>query len=164
MLRNNLETNAGLVRFHSKEGLSAYLETLLEYYKTRHDEYGQQLGEHLRGTSDVGQGAPKQDKKDKGGPKTTAKGWTKVGDLPVNVSDPAGALAQVTLRIVDDYKVKVERVTDALKSFKDIDSISQGAGTSYTLFIMKGVPEAVIVEYTAKKMEAFAFTASFKAV
>ena len=167
MFRNNLETNAGLVRFHSRDAVSAYLEALLEYYKSKHEEYGQQLGEHLRGTSEVREGAPKQekaDKKDKGGQKPTAKGWTRVGELPVNVSDPTGALAQVTLRIVEDYKAKVDRLTETLKSFKDIDSVSQGAGTSYTLYIMRGVPEGVIVEYTARRVEAFAFAASFRAV
>ena len=113
MLRNNLETNAGLVKFHPRDAASAYLEELLNYYKTKHEEYGQQLAEHLRMSQEPSQGAPRQEKqdkkdKDKGGPRATAKGWTQVGTLPVNISDPQGALAQVTLRIVEDYKMKGE--------------------------------------------------------
>ena len=135
MLRGNLELNSGLVRFHGKDAAAAYLETLLEYYKARHEEYGQQLGEHLRRAqepSQVAQKAEKLEKQQKGkeGQQATAKGWAKVGTLPVNVTDSLGALAQVTLRIVEDYKSRIERVTDVLKSFKDIDSLSQGAGSS----------------------------------
>ena len=166
MLRNNLETNAGLIRFHSRDAASAYLEALLEYYKTKHEEYAQQLGEHLRAVQEpkAANGPKKPDKKDKGAQPTTAKGWTRLGELPVNVTDPQGALAQVTLRIVEDYKAKVERLTDVLKAFRDIESVTQGAGASYVLFIMKGVPEGVIVEHSTEKVEAFAFAASFRAV
>ena len=167
MLRNNLETNAGLVKFHSRDAASAYLEAMLEYYRTKHEEYGQQLAEHLRISQEPSRGAPKpekSEKKEKGAQQATAKGWTRIGTLPVNITDPQGALAQVTLRIVEDYKAKVEKITDALKSFKDIESVSQGAGAEYTLFIIRGVPEAVIVEYSTKKVEAFVFNASFRAV
>jgi hypothetical protein len=165
LLRDNLELNSGLVKFVSRESATAYLEALLEYYKARQEEYGHQLGEHLRSAP----GAPppkekqeKEQKKEKGQPQT-ARGWTRVGSLPVNVSDPQGALAQATLRIVEDYKGRVEKVSEALKSFKDVDSLSQAGTRSYTLFVFKGVPEGVIVE-EAPKREAFAFAARFRAV
>ncbi|MDG6982841.1 MAG: hypothetical protein JRM74_05230 [Nitrososphaerota archaeon] len=163
MLRDNLELNSGLVKFGSKESVIAYLETLLEYYKTRQEEYGHQLGEQLRNPQ--GQAPPrekpeKESKKDKGG-QGAPRGWVKVGSLPVNSSDPQGALAQVTLRIVDDYKSRVERLSDALKSFLEVDTLSQNGTRSYTLFIFKGVPEGVIVEGMVKR-EVFAFAARFR--
>ncbi|MDG6990657.1 MAG: hypothetical protein JRM99_04465 [Nitrososphaerota archaeon] len=164
MLRDNLELNSGLVKFRSKESAVAYLETLLQYYKTRQEEYGHQLGEQLRNPQAE---APKKEKKEEAkkdkGEKPTPKGWVRVGSLPVNSSDPQGALAQVTLRIVDDYKSRVERVSDSLKSFQDVDTLSQVGTKTYTLFVYKGVPEGVIVESVAKK-EVFAFTARFRAI
>lgn len=165
MLRDNLELNSGLVRFRSRESATAYLETLLQYYKTRQDEYGQQLAEHLRSSQGSAQPKerPEKDAK-KGGQQAVAKGWSKVGNLLVNTTDALGAYAQVTLRIVEDYKSRVERVSDALKSFKDVDTLSQPGTKSYTLFVYKGVPEAVVVENLEKRMEAFAFSASFRAV
>lgn len=169
MLRDNLELNSGLVRFQTKESAGAYMETLLEYYKSRLEEYGQRLAEHLR--SGEGDPVPQPDyshdregKKDKGGQQSTAKGWSKVGTLLVNTSDTRGAMAQVTLRIVDDYKSRVERISAALRSFGDVDTLSQPGTKSYTLFVYRGVPEAVIVENLAKKAEAFAFSGTFRAV
>ena len=165
MQRGNLELNSGLVKFPSRESASAYLEALLQYYKARQEEYAHQLGEQLRSPQGHSQPREKQEKeakKDKGG-QQAPRGWTRVGSLPVNVSDPQGALAQTTLRIVDDYKARVEKVSDALKSFQEVDALSQAGTRSYTLFVYKGVPEGVIVEDMAKR-EVFAFTASFRAV
>ena len=164
MLRDNLELNSGLVKFRSKESVVAYLETLLQYYKTRQEEYGHQLGEQLRSPAAAPGPKEKQEKepkKEKGQPQT-ARGWTRVGTLPVNMSDPQGAFAQLTLRIVDDYKSRVEKVSEALKSFQDVDTLSQAGSKSYTLFVFKGVPEGVIVESAAKR-DVFAFAARFRA-
>lgn len=168
MLRDNLELNSGLVKFRSKESAMAYMETLVQYYKTKQEEYGGQLSEHLRSAQGGASPQPKEkpdkeQKKDKGS-QPTAGGWSKVGTLSVNGSDSRGALAQVTLRIVEDYKSKVEKVSEALKSFKDVDTLSQPGTMSYTLFMYKGVPEGVIVESLERKLEAFAFSASFRAV
>lgn len=166
MLRDNLELNSGLVRFKNRESVDAYLETLLQYYRSRLDEYGQQLAGHLRGFNESTGPKPteKEAKKDKNGHQPAAKGWAKVGTLPVNSTDVRGALAQVTLRIVEDYKSRVERISEALKSFKDVDTLSQPGTKSYILFVYKGVPEAVVVEAVDKKVEAFAFAATFRAV
>jgi hypothetical protein len=166
MLRDNLELNSGLVKFQSRENATAYLETLLQYYRTRLDEYGQQLAGHLRGADEPSAVKPsvKDAKKDKGAAQPSAKGWARVGSWLVNSSDAKGAYAQLTLRIVDDYKARVEKIAEALKSFKDVDSLSQPGTRSYTLFIFKGVPEAVVVEGLSRKVEAFAFSASFRAV
>lgn len=167
MLRNNLELNSGLVRFRSKESATAYLETLLQYYRSRQEEYAQQLADQLRTTQDSPRRkaeSAKDSKKEKGGRQPSAQGWTKVGTLVVSSSDATGALAQVTLRITDDYRAKAEQVSEALKSFKDVDSLSQAGTRLYTLFVHRGVPEAVIVEDLARKADAFAFSASFRAV
>lgn len=167
MLRDNLEVNSGLVKFQNKESATAYLETLLQYYKTRQEEYGHQLAGHLRSAQDLpasSETPDRESRKEKGSQQATVKGWTKIGSLAVNSSDSRGAYAQVTLRIVEDYKSRVEKISEALKSFKDVDTLSQPGTKSYTLFIYKGVPEAVVVEGLAKKLEAFAFSASFRAV
>lgn len=172
MLRDNLELNSGLVRFRSKESASAYMETLLQYYKAKLDEYGQQLGVHLRNGQESQAAAPvereqkkeKKDKKEKTGKQVVSKGWTRVGSLPVSVSNTDAGISEVTLKIVDDYKMKVEKVGEALKSFKDVDQLGQMGSKSYTLFMYRGVPEGIVIGDLEKRAEAFVFSASFKAV
>jgi len=49
LLRSDIELASGLVRFYSKEQARSYLEAMLEYYRMRSEEYGQQMGGLLRG-------------------------------------------------------------------------------------------------------------------
>ncbi|MDG6898931.1 MAG: hypothetical protein JRN24_04235 [Nitrososphaerota archaeon] len=162
MLQGNLELGSGLVRFRSKEQAREYLEALLAHYKAKSEEYGGQMGELLRVAQPTGQES-KESKPAKEGQKVGAKGWMKMGSLPVNMSDPQRAISEVTLKIVEDYRLKIEKTGDALKSLDEIESHSSG-GQGYVFFISKGVPEAVVVEETAKKQELFVFSAKFRAV
>ena len=167
MLRNTLELGSGLVRFHTKDNARAYMETLLGYYKTRLEEYAQQLAEELRSAPDAPEQSrreKKDSKKGKDDPKQVPRGWRKVGSLAVNGTDTKRALAEVTLRIVDDYKARIDKISEALKSFDEVDTLSQPGTSAYTLFIYRGVPEAVLVNTMEKKQEVFAFSAKFRAV
>lgn len=162
MQLENLELGSGLVRFRSKDQAREYLEALLEYYKAKSDEYGGQMGELLRVAQPSGQEV-KESKTTKEAQKATAKGWVKIGSLPVNMSEPQKAISEVTLKIVEDYRLKVGRTNDALKSLDEIESRSSGS-QNLVFFISKGVPEAVIVEEAVKKQELFVFNAKFRAV
>lgn len=162
MQPGNLELGLGLVRFRSKDQAREYLEALLAYYKAKSEEYGRQMGELLRNSKPS---APetKDSKAPKEGQRAAAKGWVKIGSLPVNMSEPQKAVAEVTLKIVDDCRSKVEKTSEALKSLDEIESRC-GVSQYLVFFISKGVPEAVITEEAAKRQELFAFTAKFRAV
>jgi len=168
MQPGNLELGSGLLRFRSKEQAREYMEQLLEYYKMRSEEYGGQMGELLRiAQAGAQEGKDQKDAKDakapKDAPKQQAKGWVKMGALPVNSSDPQRAIAEVTLKIVEEYKIKVERTSEALKSLDEIESRAAGSA-NLVFYVNRGVPEAVIIEGSAPKQETFAFSGSFRAV
>ncbi len=162
MQPGNLELGSGLVRFRSKEQARAYLEALLQHYKAKSEEYGGQMGELLRGAQQPVQEL-KEAKPTKEAQKVGVKGWVRMGTMPVNASEPLKALGEVTLKIVEDCKMKVEKTAEALKSFDEVDTRMPGS-PSLILFINRGVPEALIVDEGSKRSEIFAFNARFRAV
>ena len=166
MLRSDIELASGLVKFQSRDQARSYLEAMVEYYKMRSEEYGQQMGGLLR-SAPVSQD-PKEEKKQakdgKEAGKVLAKGWVRVGSLPVNTSDSAKALGEVTLKIVEEYKMRVAKTTDALKSFGELESINVSSDAVYTLFVNRGVPDALIVSAPERKREVFNLAAKFRAV
>lgn len=165
MRPGELELGSGLVRLRSKEQAREYMEALLGFYKGKSEEYGGQMGELLRAVRPAEHEPrdPRDPKQQKDGQRPAARGWLKVGNLPVNNSDPQKAMAEVTLRIVDDYKMRAEKTSEALKSLDEIESRNPGPH-NLVFFVNKGVPEAVIVEEAARKQETFAFSANFRAV
>ncbi len=174
MLRSDIELASGLVKFYSKDEARSYLEAMLEYYRMRSEEYGQQMGGLLRGPAPPPQDLKedrKEGKESKEGKKegkdagrALAKGWVRVGTLPINTGDTAKAFGEVTLKIVEEYKMRVAKTTEALKSFGEMESINVSDGSVYTLFVNRGVPDALIVGAPVKKREVFSFAARFRAV
>jgi len=165
MRPGELELGSGLIRLRSKEQAREYMEALLGYYKGKSEEYGGQMGELLR-TQRPAEREPKDPRdprQQKEAPRPMARGWLKMGSLPVNSSDPQKAMAEVTLKIVDDYKTKAEKTSEALKSLDEIESRNPGPH-NLVFFVNRGIPEAVIVEEALRKQETFAFSANFRAV
>ena len=162
MRPGELELGSGLVRLRSKEQASDYIEALLGFYKAKSEEYGGQMGELLRAVRPA-EHEPRDPRQQKDGQRPTARGWLRIGSLPVNNSDPQKAMAEVTLRIVDDYKMKAEKTSEALKSLDEIESRNPGPH-NLVFFVNRGVPEAVIIEEAVRKQENFAFSANFRAV
>jgi len=170
LLRSDIELASGLVRFYSRDQARSYLEAMLEYYRMRSEEYGQQMGGLLRGATPSSEDIKKdkkekkESKEEKEQGKGLAKGWARVGTLPVNTGDTSKALGEVTLKIVDEYKMRVAKTTDTLKSFGELESINVGDDSVYILFVNRGVPDALIVRAPEKKREVFNFAARFRAV
>lgn len=162
MLKSEVEVASGLVAFRSKEQARAYLEAMLERYKQKSEEYGQQMAGLLRTTPS--QPTEAQPKESKEPAKVAARGWVRVGTLPVNVSDSARAIGEVVLKIVDEYKMRTTKTAEALKSFGDLDSLNMSAQSVFTFFINRGVPEALIVTASEKKSERFELSGKFRAV
>lgn len=161
MQQGNLELGSGLVKLRSKDQAREYMEALLGTYRAKSDEYGEQMSALLRAVQPAEQLA--KEGKNKDGQKPAAKGWVKVGSIPVNSSDPQKALAEVTLKIVDDYKTKVDKTNEALKSLDEIEAHGPGS-SNMVFFINRGVPEAVILQEAASRQGTFAFSGSFRAV
>jgi hypothetical protein len=164
MLRTDIELASGLVRFYSKEQARSYLEAMLEFYSMKSQEYGQQMGGLLRGVAPPAGPTEAKEAKNNGNTKVVAKGWVKVGTLPVNIGDASKALGEVTLKIVEEYKMRSEKTSEVLKSFNNLESINVSDASSYTLFVNRGVPEALIVMESKTKRESFVYAAKFRAV
>ena len=162
MVSRRIELASGLVKFRSKEEVRSYLEEMLQYYKTVSEEYGQQMGTLLRGVQAPPPEVKVKQAKDEARP--SSKGWVRLGSLPVNVSDPSKATAEVMLKVVEEYKTRIEKTTEALKSLVELDSVVGGDGQSLTLFVSKGIPEALILGSTEAKREVFSFVSAFRAV
>jgi len=60
--------------------------------------------------------------------------------------------------------MRLAKTTDALKSFGELESINVSNDSVYTLFVNRGVPDALIVSAPEKKHEVFNLVARFKTV
>lgn len=150
---------------------------MLDYYKSRLDIYGQQLGDQLRAEpSQSQQQGEQKDKKDekndkkkdeKKDQKQPPKGEAGPKTLKViggfgNSSMVPKILAEVTLRVVDYYKARIELINGALKSMTEDPALSQSGAALYTLYILNGVPEAVLIDSSAKDRQMFVFAGRFR--
>jgi hypothetical protein len=159
----------GLIWFYSKDELRRYLKSLVEQYSAQNQKYGDQLGgllRNLEAEKAAAKGAPQKESKDKQQPaqKTQARGWVKMGSLLVNVSDPAGAMAEVLFVLHEEVKVRLAKASEALKSYEELNSTVIPEAGLYYLQMKSGIPERVVVDLQSTKRTAFNFTADFKLV
>lgn len=163
MVLANIEKGSGLVRFFSKESVRAYIEAMLEYNKQRLEEYGAQLSSELRGkeSTDGDKQKPQKDAKKNDKPQKTD---VASGLMKVYTTNTSRVVAELTLQLVDEYKARVEALGDILKTFGDVESVSLPGTVSYTMFIVRGVPKAIVVESSDSKRETFNFSGAYKIV
>ena len=163
---------SGLLRFYSKDEVKRYIRSLVENYQAQEKTFGDTLGSLLR-TLEQEKAAvkaqPKEQKdKDKGksqeSQKAMARGWVKMGSMAVNISDPNGALAEVLFQLHQEVKAKLEKASDALKSYEELNSSAIPEAGMYYLQVRGGVPEKVIVDLQSKKRAPFNFASDFKLV
>lgn len=161
---DGLRLATGVRVFYTKDSLRTFVKELLDYYQEEVNRYGEWLGDLIRGSGQPTE--PNTDKKAKDPKKkekTVAKGWTKMGQMLANFSDPNAATTEVLLNVVDDFKQKISVITEVLKSFeKEISNIPDSA--SYILWISEGVPTRLIVDSGQAKQERFGFSAEFQIV
>lgn len=165
------ETSAtGVMKFFSKDELRRFLKALVEKYQAQNQNLGDQLGGLLRTleqekTAMRPQPKESKDSKDKGkDAKVVGRGWVRMGNLLVNISDPTGAMTEILFQLHEDVKVRLAKSTEALKSYDELSSQTVPAAGIYYLQMRNGVPERVIVDLSATHREAFNFNADFKLV
>jgi hypothetical protein len=159
----------GLVKFYSKEEIARYMKSLVEHYQAQSIRYGDQLGSLLRELEQGraaarGQSKELRESKISASGGTQAKGWVKMGNLIVNVSDPSGALAEVLFQLHEDAKAKLNRVSEALKSFDELGSSTIPNAGLYYIQLRNGIPERVVVDLQPRRKDSFAFSADFQLV
>ncbi len=161
------ELVSAIVKFYSKEDVSRYMKGLIENYQKQIDQHGDKLGSLLRADPQP----PKQDKKEAKSDKPsdakgrlTSKGWTKMGNMLFNTSDPRTGTTEVIFQIHEEMKQKLARVAESLKSFEEASGSIIPDGAVYLLYLRNGIPERLIVDSQEKKSSAFSFEGRFKIV
>ena len=157
MPQQQFELPSKIVKFYSRDEIVKFLKALLEGYKKEAESYGDRLGTLMRTNP---QEAAKIDPKGK----NVSKGWTKLGSMMVNVSDPARAMTEVMYQTHDDIKQKLAGATEALKSFEQGANSVIPENMIYLLFLRNGVPERIIAQNPDAKRDTFAFSASYKVI
>ncbi len=155
----------GLAKFYSREEVGRYLKTLVDYYQQETANYGDKLGTLLRPaeqTKSADKEADSEKSAQKG--KRVQRGWVKMGSLLVNTSDPATGMTEVMFQLNEEFKQKLARTSEALKSFEEFANTSIPEGAVYSLHLRNGVPERLVVDSTAPKRESFSFSAKFRLV
>ena len=149
-----------MAKFYSKEELKKYLKGLVELYQGQANHYGDKLGSLLRTNESQKLASPKIDSNSK----PQAKGWVKVGSLLVNLSDPVASMTEIMYQLHEEFKQKLIRTSEALKSFEEGAGANIPDGVSLTLQLRNGVPERIVIDSHTTKRETFRFSAKFRLV
>lgn len=176
MMQGAEATATGIMKFFSKDEVRRYLKSLVERYTSENQALGDYLGGLLR-TLEQEKAAVKarppepsdskdpKKQKDKGqAPRTSSRGWVKMGSLLVNISDPTGAMAETLFQLHEDVKARLAKSAEALKSFDELNSQTIPTAGLYFLQLRNGSPERLIADLSAARREVFAFNADFKLV
>lgn len=160
-----VQVATGLAKFYSREEVGTYLKQMADYYQQETAGYGDKLGALLRPTEQTksaDKGADSEKPAQKG--KQVQRGWVKMGSLLVNTSNPAAAMTEVMFQLNEEFKQKLARTNEALKSFEESANISIPEGGVYSLHLRNGVPERLVVDTGSPRREPFSFSARFKLV
>ena len=145
----------GMVKFYSKDDLKKYLKGLAELYQGQANHYGDKLGALIRTSEQQKQAGAKTDAK------LQAKGWVKMGSLLVNQTDPVASMTEIMYQLHEEFKQKLARTTDALKSFEEGSAAMIPEGVSLALHLRNGVPERLVADSQSTKKESFRFSGKF---
>jgi len=160
----NTYTLPGLLKFYSKEEMRKYLHDLAGYYQGQVDSFGEQLGTLMRsGQEKTGEEKGKKKQAEEKS-KVISRGWTRMGTLLVNVGDPVSAITEVSLQLHEEFKTKLAKTTEALKSFEEQANNVIPENATYRLYLRNGVPERILVEAQEAKRDTFGFSAQFQLV
>ncbi len=152
----------GLVKFYGRDDLKKYLKGLVELYQGQANNYGDKLGELIRASEQQKQVGQKPGAKTD--TKTQAKGWVKMGTLLVNSTDSIASMTEIMYQLHEEFKQKLARTTDAVKSFEDGAAAVIPDGVSLSLQLRNGVPERLVINAQGAKRETFRFSGKFTLV
>ena len=141
---------SGVLRFYSLNDVRRYLKELLDTYQREYDKSSNMIGSLLR--SDGG--------------KTMeiimSKGWSKVGNLFVNLADPEKGAMEVVFQIVEEMKPRLAKTEAVLRSFDTVEGLPIPEDATFLLYLRGGVPERLIVDTVETKPQKFLLNGRFK--
>ena len=164
MAQATVFTLPGLLKFYSKEEIKKYLRDLAGFYQGQVDTFGEQLGTLMRSGQEKAAEDKKQKKQDDEKSKFVTKGWTKMGTLLVSLGGSVSAITEVSLQLHEEYKAKLAKTSEALKSFEEQANTLIPENSTYRLYLKNGVPERILVEAAEAKRDTFGYTAQFQLV
>ena len=145
-----MSTLTGVLRFYSLSDVRRYLKELLGTYEREYDKSSNMIGSLLR--SDEG--------------KTMeiirSKGWTKVGNLFVNMADSEKGAMEVVFQIVGELKPRLAKTEAVLRSFDTVEGLPIPEDATFLLYFRDGVPERLIIDTVETKPQKFLLNATFK--
>lgn len=157
-------TLPGLLKFYTREEMRKYLHDLAAYYQGQVDSFGEQLGTLMRSGPEKAVNEKGKNKKHEDKSKAISRGWMRMGTLLVNVGDPISAITEVSLQLHEEFKAKLAKTTEAMKSFEEQANNVIPENATYRLYLRNGVPERILVEAQEAKRDTFGFSAQFQLV
>jgi hypothetical protein len=154
----------GLLKFYTRDEVRKYLHDLVGYYQGQVDSFGETLGTLMRSGQDKTSEEKRQNKQSQEKSKVISKGWMRMGTLLVNLGDPLPAITEVSLQLLEEFKAKLAKTTDAMKSFEDQANTVIPENATYRLYLHNGVPERILIEPQEARRETFGFSAQFQLV
>jgi len=154
----------GLTKFYAKEDVRKYLHDLVDYYQGQVDTFGEKLGTLMRSGQEKGGQEKRQEKQPESKGKAIPKGWVRMGTLLVNLGDPVNAMTEVALQLHEEFKAKLAKTSEALRSFEEQANTVIPEKATYFLYARNGVPERILVDAQEPRKAAFGFSAQFQLV
>jgi hypothetical protein len=141
---------SGVLRFYSLNDVRRYMKELLNTYQREYDKSSNIIGSLLR--TDGGKSMEV----------IMSKGWTKVGNLFLNVADSEKGAMEVVFQIVNEMKPRLAKTEQVLRSFDSIEGLPIPDDATFLLYLRDGVPERLIVDTVETKPQKFLFNGTFK--
>jgi hypothetical protein len=130
--------SSGLLKFDSVASIQKYMRALLNHYEREADLYGERIGSLMRVREKI-------ERNGRAG-KMSAQSWRKIGMFYVNDRDPTLGTLEILLEMLDEYKFKMSRISEALLKFEAVEDLNIPDGSSITLYLRGGVPLRIVIE------------------
>ena len=147
-----VSATTGVIRFYTLGDVRRYLKELLDTYQREYDRASNVIGSLLR--SDGGKGMEV----------IMSKGWAKVGEIFVNVSDIEKGSMEIVFQIVNEMKPRVTKTEAVIRSFESVEGLPIPDDASFLLYLRGGVPERLIVDTIQTRPERFVLQEKYKTV
>jgi hypothetical protein len=145
-----VNTLSGVLRFYSLTDVRRYLKGLLDTYQKEYDKSSNIIGSLLR--SDGGKAMEV----------IMSKGWAKVGNLFVNVTDSEKGAMEVVFQIIEEMKPKLAKTEAVLRSFDSVEGLPIPDDATFLLYLRGGVPERLIVDTVETRPQRFLLNGKFR--
>jgi hypothetical protein len=141
---NQVVPVSGLVTFRTLAELRLYLKQLLTYYEQNFDVYSQKVGRLMRLYEKESEGVKIR--------RSSNEDWLKVGMLMVNKRDSLVGTLETMLESMEEFKMKLDRTSEVLQGFVELEELNVQDGTFVTLYLRNGVPMRIVFDSPLTKV------------